>query len=375
MRFRLKLGKDFEREMGRLNAEFGFGAFALDESTWLRRERAIVLRLIREPFFKIKALIVWDLDRLNELAPNRPTSKYAADIRFDAASRRWERRITARWDVSFSRDPANLRGQFQTEKLQGLNLDTHRGFHFIERGLPVDVPSGAFHEVGLTYPIFYSERGAGDKELEYLQRTFVANLVFIYDPFSWMARRETRFRGGYIADCVEHIRAQRIPVSDRDWFDPVFARFLSDVITIKLQGVGEIYALHRASKRLGESPRALGLGLDLLNWNRGEKREAPDRPEEPIRISARGPGGFRYVLIDAYQRHGDLLVERIRGEFRARREAGEKGSGEAMLVKVIEELSGLPYDEFARRAKLAQEEALARQPAESPILRARAAPR
>jgi hypothetical protein len=373
MRFRLKLGKDFEREMGRINAAFGFGGFALDDSTWLRRERAIITRLIREPFFKIKALVVWDVDRLNQLAPNRPSSKYAADIRFDPETRRWERRITARWDVSFFRDPANPRNQFVTEKLQGLNLDTHRGFHFIEQGLPVHVPSNAFHEVSLTYPIFYSEREAGEKELAYLQRTFVANLIFIYDPFSWVARRETRFRGGYIGDCVAHIQAQRIHVDDREWFDPVFARFLSDVITIRLQGVEEIYALHRVTKRLGESPRALGLGLDLLNWNKGEKRDAPDRPEESVRISPRGPGGFRYVLIDAYQRFGDALVDRIRSELVARKERREKGSGEAMLRGIIEELSAVPYDEFARRAKAAQEEALARQAVEHPILRSRPA--
>jgi hypothetical protein len=369
MRFRLKLGKEFEREMGKLSEAFGFGAFALDESTWLRRERSIVTRLFREPFFKIKALVVWDLDRLNQLAPNRPSSKYAVDIRHNPETGKWERRVTARWDVSFFNNSANLSSQFTTEKLQGLNLDTHRGFHFIERGLPVHVPPNAFHEVKLTYPIFYSEREAGEKELAYLQRTFVANLIFIYDPFSWMARRETRFRGGYMADCLGHIQAQRISVDDREWFDPVFARFLSDVITIRLQGIEEIYGLHRVTKRLGESPRALGVGLDLLNWNKGEKREATDRPEEEIRISPRSPGGFRYVMIDAYQRFGDPLVEKIRSELLTRKETRERVNGEAMLRRIIEEFSGLPYEDFARQAKHTQEAALARHPVEHPILR------
>jgi hypothetical protein len=369
MRFRLKLGKEFEREMGKLSEAFGFGTFALDESTWLRRERAIVTRLFREPFFKIKALVVWDLDRLNQLAPNRPSSKYAADIRHNPETGKWERRVTARWDVSFFNNPGNLSNQFTTEKLQGLNLDTHRGFHFIERGLPVHVPPNAFHEVKLMYPIFYSEREAGEKELAYLQRTFVANLIFIYDPFSWMARRETRFRGGYMADCLGHIQAQRIHVDDRDWFDPVFARFLSDVITIKLQGIEEIYALHRVTKRLGESPRALGVGLDLLNWNKGEKREATDRPEEEIRISPRSPGGFRYVMIDAYQRFGESLVERIRNQLLSQKETRQKINGQAMLSGIIEALSGLPYEEFARRAKITQEAHLARDTGGRPILR------
>src|ERR1043166_3897164 len=71
LQFRIKLGKEFEREMGRLTTAFGFGPFTLDNSTWLRRERAIISRLIKEPFFKIKALVVWDLERLDKIAPNK----------------------------------------------------------------------------------------------------------------------------------------------------------------------------------------------------------------------------------------------------------------------------------------------------------------
>ncbi|HRE07069.1 MAG TPA: hypothetical protein PKX00_15760, partial [Opitutaceae bacterium] len=37
LNLRYKLGKEFEREMGTLSASFGFGEFALDDSTWLRR--------------------------------------------------------------------------------------------------------------------------------------------------------------------------------------------------------------------------------------------------------------------------------------------------------------------------------------------------
>lgn len=164
LQFRLQLGRQFEQEMGRLSASFGFGRFALDHSNWLRRERAIVLRLIREPFFKIRALVVWDLDRLAPLAPAKPNSKYAADIRYDPATSRWERRVTARWDVFFYNNPNRPGSAFTTDKTQGLNLDTQRGFHFIEQGLPVQVPPGAFKEVSLTYPIFVSDRQAGEKE-------------------------------------------------------------------------------------------------------------------------------------------------------------------------------------------------------------------
>ncbi len=367
LQFRIKLGKDFDREMAQFTAAFGFGTFTLDESTWLRRERAIISRLIKEPFFKIKSLVAWDLDRLNKIAPNKPESKYASDIRFNPAMAKWERRITDRWDVFFFNNPNNRNSSFATDKTQGLNLDTLRGFHFIERGLPVQVPPNAFKEVSLTYPIFYSDDHTGEKELTRLQQTFLANLHFIYDPFSWMARRDTRFRGGFSRDCLDHIKDQRIYVDDREWFDQVFSRFLSDVITIKLQGADEIYALHMLSKRLSESPRVLGLGLDLLNWNKGEKREAIDQPEADVRISPASPAGFRYVLIDAYQRLGEPLIDSIRTRLLAQKETRQKINGQAMLTQVIEELAGLPYAEFAKRAKTIQEAHLARHRIERPI--------
>ncbi len=356
LQFRVRLGREFEQEMNRLCASFGFGSFQLDSSTWLRRERAIITRLLREPFFKIKALVVWDLDRLRKSAPAKPDNKYARDIRYNGETGRWERRITATWDVFFQ----NNRSPFSTEKIQGLNLDTQQGFHFIERGLPLNVPPSAFKEVSLTYPIFYSDQRVDETEVRRLQEAFIANLHDIYDPFSWMARRDTRFRGGFQSDCLDHIGAQRIPVDDREWFDAVFSRFLSDVVTIKLQGADEIYALHMLSKRLGESPRALGGGLDLLNWNKGEKREAPNRPEAEPRISLSNPSGFRFVLIDAHQRHGEAFLERIRARLLAQKERRERINGRAMLTQIIEELSGLPYSAFAERAKATQEANLVR---------------
>lgn len=379
LQFRIKLGKEFEREMSGLTATFGFGKFTLDNSTWLRRERAIVSRLFQEPFFKIKALIVWDVDRLNKMAPNKPDTKYARDIRFNPQTATWERRITDRWDVSFFNNPnpgsRNKRGNlFTTEKTQGLNLDTQKGFHFIEHGLPVNVPSHAFQEVSLTYPIFYSDNHVGEKEVRYLQETFIANLVFIYDPFSWMARRDTRFRGGFSKECLEHIKDQRIHVEDREWFDAVFARFLSDVVTLKLQGADEIYSLHMLSKRLNECPRALGLGLDLLNWNKGEKRQATDEPEAEPRISPTSSSGFRFVMIDAYQRWGEPFIEKIRGRLLAQKEKATRQTlkGRAMLTQSIEELSGMPYADFAQRAKVTQEARLAQhkltRPASQPAL-------
>lgn len=360
LQFRIKLGKEFEKEMGQLTASFGFDAFTLDNSQWLRRERAIITRLIKEPFFKIKALVAWDLDRLNQLAPNKPDSKYASDIRFNPGTGKWERRITDRWDVAFLADGNTKRGNFfTTEKIQGFNLDTQRGFHYIERGLPVNVPSTAFKEVTLTYPIFYSDQRIDEKELRHLQETFIANLYFIYDPFSWVARRDTRFRGGFSRECLDHIQSQRIQVEDREWFDAVLSRFLSDVVTIKLQGAEEIYALHMLSKRLGESPRTLGVGLDLLNWNKGEKRTASDKPEAEARISPTSRDGFRFVMIDAWQRLGEPLLEKIRSRLLAQKQARQRINGQAMIKQVIVELSGMTYEEFAERAKATQEAKLA----------------
>lgn len=360
LNLRYKLGKEFEREMGTLSASFGFGEFALDDSTWLRRERAIVTRLIREPFFKVKALVVWDRDRLQKIAPKKPDSKYAADLRYDPDTGSWQRRILTRWEVFFYNNPNRTDRAFETEKIQGLNLDTQRGFHFIERGLPVQIPSSAFQEVKLTYPIFYSDHEVGEKILRHLQETLVANLYYLYDPFSWMARRDTRFRGGYIQDCQEHVRAQRIYVEDRDAFDATLSRFLSDVVTIKLQGADEIYSLHMLQKHLGESPRTLGVGLDLLNWNKGEERDAIDRPATEARISPSHPGGFRFVMIDAYQRLGEPFLEKIRSRLREQKELRRSVNGQTLLTEIIAELSGLPYSEFAQRAKHTQEAHLAR---------------
>ncbi len=76
---------------------FGFDAFKLNRSTWLSRERAIVTRLIKEPFFRIDALVVWDLDQLNAMAPNKPRNRYAADLRYLPETKRWERRILTDW--------------------------------------------------------------------------------------------------------------------------------------------------------------------------------------------------------------------------------------------------------------------------------------
>ncbi len=360
MNFRLELGSRFEAEMNVLCRQFEFRRFELDRSSWLTRERSIVGRLIKEPFFRIEALVVWNLDKLNTMAPEKPRNKFAADIRYREESKTWERRILTDWSVSFVRNPNRINGVFQTSKQQGLNLDTLAGFHFIETGLPADVPPHAFRDVKLTYPIFYSEAESGAEMLRHLQERLIANLYFIYDPFSWVARRDTRFRGGFLREIREHIERQNLYVNDRKEFDGVLAQFLSDVVTIKTQGAEEIYSLQMLQKRLGESPRWLGVKLDLLNWSPGEKRQARDVPESVMQLGAGNLRGFRYVLIDAYQRFGDGLVDQIRAQLLAQKSTRQKIEGMEMMRGIISEMSGMPYNEFAKRAVRVQQDQLAR---------------
>lgn len=357
LQYRINLGDRFEAEMNALGAKFGFGAFSLDRSQWLTRERAIVSRLINKPFFRIQSLVAWDLDRLNAMAPAKPKSKFATDIHYDETSGQWQRRMTSRWHVSFSRGRGRT---FFTHKDQGFNLDTMEGYHFIEVGLPSLVPPDAFKEVKITYPVFFSDAVVTEEELTRLQETFVANLIYIYDPFSWRARRETRFRGGYIRDCLAHVQAQRLPVADRKTFDPILARYLSDVIIMQLEGVEEIYDFHMVNKRVSESPHYLGAGLDLLNWNQGEKRKAVDKPEALVRLHANNAWGFRYILIDAHQRYGNALIDRLQVHLVAAAQEKRKVNGRALIEQIIAELSGLPFAEFAERAITLQEEQLNR---------------
>jgi hypothetical protein len=359
MEYRLKLGDAFETEMNKIGGPFGFKTFKLNRTNWMSREKAIVSRLINKPFFRINSLIAWDLDQLNETAPNKPKSKHAVDIHFNPESQTWDRRVTARWNVFFHRNPNNPNNAFVTHKDQGLNLDTNRGFHLIEQGLPGNVPPHAFKEVKLTYPIFYSDSNITEEELFRLQQTFVANLYHIYDPFSWVARRDTRFRGGFRTDCQEFIEKQKIPVSDRKYFDTMFSRFLSDVVTIRLQGAEEIYDLHMVGKRFGESPSILGTGLDLLNWNPKEKREAQDKPESVAKLHHNNGWGFRYVMIDAYQQFGNRLLNEIYAKLTLAERAGKKINGKQTLQAILTDLSGMPFNEYGKQATQRQEAFLA----------------
>ena len=359
MDFRLKLGDSFESEMNKIGGPFGFTEFKLDRTGWMTREKAIVSRLINKPFFRINSLIAWDIDELNEMAPSKPNSKLSNDIHYNPESRNWERRVTARWNVSFIRNPNSRNGTFFTHKDQGLNLDTGKGFHLIEHGLPGNLPAFAFKDVKLTYPIFYSDSNNTEEELLRLQKTFVTNLYHIYDPFSWMARRDTRFRGGFRNECHQFIEKQKIYVNDRKWFDSMFARFLSDVVTMRLQGANEIYDLHMVGKRFGESPSILGSGLDLMNWNPKEKREAKDKPESVAKLHHNNGWGFRYVMIDAYQQFGNELLNRIHAKAVIAAKNKKAFNGKKTIQAILADLSGMPYNQYGKQASQRQEAHLA----------------
>lgn len=359
MDFRLTLGDSFEEEMNKIGRPFGFKEFKFDRTDWMTREKSIVSRLINKPFFRINSLIAWDVDKLNEMAPRKPKSKLANDVHFNTESQTWERRVTARWNVFFLRNPNKMESAFNTHKDQGLNLDTGRGFHLIEQGLPGNVPAYAFKDVKLTYPIFYSDSNITEEELLRLQKTFVANLYHIYDPFSWIGRRDTRFRGGFRNDCQKFVEKQKIYVNDRKWFDSMFSRFLSDVVTMRLQGANEIYDLHMVGKRFGESPSILGSGLDLLNWNPKENREAKDKPESVVKLRHNNGWGFRYVMIDAYQQFGNELLNRIHAKVVIAAKNRRTFESKKAIQGILADLSGMSYNEYGKQASKRQESLLA----------------
>jgi hypothetical protein len=139
----------------------------------------------------------------------------------------------------------------------------------------------------------------------------------------------------------------------------MFSRFLSDVVTIRLQGAEEIYDLHMVGKRFGESPSILGTGLDLLNWNPKEKREAQDKPESVAKLHHNNGWGFRYVMIDAYQQFGNRLLNEIYAKLTLAERAGKKINGKQTLQAILTDLSGMPFNEYGKQATQRQEAFLA----------------
>ncbi|MCB1120622.1 MAG: hypothetical protein KJT03_03665 [Verrucomicrobiae bacterium] len=356
--FRLRDGVAFENDLAKLLESFGYKGFKIDHNQWLIKEKAILYRLNEEPFYKIDALIAWDEDELERMRRSGilPKNKYARDIHYNESKGIWERRVTTEWKVSYR--TLNKKGYLGNPvnilKEQGLNLDTNEGFHIIDRGLTNQVIPAAFRDVNLTYPIIINSREPREEQVRRLQETFVSNLVHIYDPFSWVARRDTRFRGGFTREVNEFVGRKRLPVTDRKWFEPVFSKLLSDIVTIQHQGTKEIYSLYTL-QRFHLSNNILGEGLDLLNWNPGEKRkgEAPNT-DAKVFISFKNPNGARFIVLDTYMRYSDKFVEALRTNMAAMEK--KKGSGMEMMIQTIEEVTGAPFEKYEKIAIKAQKE-------------------
>lgn len=263
--------------------------------------------------------------------------------------------MTTRWEISYTQ--YNQRGRptrgHYILKEQGLNLDTNEGFHFVSTGLPQQVPPTAFQEVEITYPIFFSSKEPVQDQVKRLQRLFIQNLYYIYDPFSWIVRRHTRFRVGFSGDLTRHFERQGYRVTDRDWFNPVLCNLLSDVITIQNHGLPEIYQFH-IYRSYELSRNVLGNDLDLLNWNEGENREGQhNAPYRRTRLNWDGPGGARFVVLDAYMRYTDKFIDTLRENLNNLK---KKTSGRSIIERTIEEVSGTPFDVYRKNAIKAQVE-------------------
>ncbi|MEX0324192.1 MAG: hypothetical protein AB3N63_18690 [Puniceicoccaceae bacterium] len=353
----LKVAPQFQNDLNALAASFGVKRKVyLDIQQAFVREKAITRRLIKDPFFIIDAMVVWDLDQLEPYKNEKLYSKYAKDIRWNEELGKWERRITTHWQVSFI--PRNANWSFYTEKFQGLNLDTNCGYHLIENGLPENITSNAFKKVKLTYPIFINSREPVDVQVTQLRETFVSNLFKIYDPYGWMWRRNERMRLGsrFRQPMVDSVKSTRYKVSDPDWFNRVLGTFLVDVITAKYIGFPEIYDLEMLVK-VRARINQLGDGLDLLNWHEGEDRSVPYDPTQigGAWVNYTNKHTARFILLDAYMRHGNKFVIALRDKVAAQKGSKvNRVSGMEMIKEVLEEVTGIPADIYIKKAQKAQ---------------------
>ena len=355
MNFYLTQGVQHERELSALAESFGITRFSMDRSRWMVREKAILQRLHNEPFFLIKELVIWEKEYLDE---DLPDNKWAKNIRYNWETQSWERRVLTEWDVNTVQMTRWNNGKLNTnvqmvEKLQGLNLETNKGFHIITggRGLGRYVQPGDFKEVTVSYPIIVSKREDADEQIERLQKQIVENLSHLYDPFTWVARRSTRFRNAFSSELINYFRERKYRVKDRDWFDPVICHFLNDVVTVKRYGLREVYDIY-LTQQFANSKNVLGKDLDLLNWHEGEKREGERvNRDRKIWLNYKNTQGVRFVLLDAYLRYGDKFVDALRHELTSSK---KRVIGKGIVENVIAEVSGVPAEKYISAAIKAQ---------------------
>lgn len=349
MNFHLEQGALHEQELSALAESFGITNFKLDRTKWLARERAILARLRSKPFFQIKELVVWELE---EMDPILSGNKYAKNLRYDRETQTWERRVLTEWKVNVP----TRKGLTVVTKNQGLNLETNEGFHIIkDRGLPGNVHPSFFREVTVSYPIIVSRKQNTDEQIAHLQRLIVKNMSHLYDPFTWIGRRNTRFRKVFSSTLLGHFRNRTYRIKDRDWFDPVICNFLNDVVTVNRYGLKEVYDLYVAGI---ENPRnTLGEGFDPLNWNAGEKRKGSGMSSgKRIRVNFENSAGGRFVLFDLYLRYGDDFIDNLRLKLTSLK---KKGDSRELIRASITEVTGRSADEYIKAALKAQEAGIA----------------
>lgn len=349
-------------ELNGLAQSFGFEGKIepKQEEPRLSRELSIFRRMVEDPFFNIQELVVWDINGLKIRDNILPKNKYAKNIRLNPETGKWERRVLTKWRVSFLRNNRRRTGNYlhNMEKGQGLNLESNEGFHLIESGLPWDVPPHAFQEVALQYPILVDTAINVDEQVNELSRDFVENLYYIYDPFSWLSRGNTRFTYGFPVETKTLVRSQSINVNHRAWFDTVLGTFFNDVAVLNHWSPDVIYARQMAvaSKK---NKNQLGEDLDLLNWRKRERRKVDYEPvpNKVPDISFDSGLSARYILLDAYRRYGDRLVDALRKRVI---EIDGKISAKQLVREALQEASGIPTDKYIPAAILAQKKELDR---------------
>ena len=350
MQEQIKVARAFDDVISSLTQGFGIRNFSMDHDNYLRIEKTIMNRLIKDPFFLIEALVVWDLGQLKGYESDKPKSKYALDIRYDPDKEKWERRITTEWKVSYYHQKS---GTVDVLKEQGLNLDTLEGYHFINRGIGNEVTSGAFKPVKLTFPIIVDPLEPVDAQVERLKENFLATLYHIYDPFSWAWRRNVRFSKGFIWPIQRSVRETRFKVKDSEWFEQVLINFIQDVATMRIKGVTDIYEQEMLTK-IPVNNNILGDGFDLLNWNEGEERSVYYDPKsnKKVTINFNKPEGARFILIDAYRRHPNRLIEIFQNKLASQKRATL--TGQELIKEVLAELFGVSADVYIQHAAKAQ---------------------
>jgi hypothetical protein len=350
MEVQMTKGIEHTKKLGDLADSFGVKRFMVEDDSWFLKERRILARLRKEPFFQIKELVVWHRDELSSIGLRG--NERAKNLLFNPETLDWERRVLTEWEVNI-----RTRKSFRrVNKWQGLNLDTNRGFH-ISDSLPTSISTSSFREVKVSYPIIvYSDRDE-QEQIDHLQRMIVKNMSYLYDPFSWGAKRATRFRGRIAGELLKHMEDRSYRVTDREWFDSTICNFLNDVIALEIYGLMEIYDFY-VVKRFESSRNLMGEEMDALNWNPGEEREFSKKRTNPkLRFDFNNPTGARFAMLDAYLRYGDVFLDNLRLRLTSLK---IKEAGRGIIEESISEVSGVPAKTYIKAALKAQADGIMR---------------